>query len=77
MDKLDGKNNDIHEDTFDLINTVDSKYSDTLLKLKRTVDDVSGLEGQVEESLQELNFFFLGMGKVAADASKELEDLKI
>ena len=77
MDKLDEKNNEIHEDTLDMIHTVDSKYRDTLLKLRRTVDDVSELEGQVEDSLRELNFFFLGMGKVAADASKEFEEFRI
>jgi hypothetical protein len=77
VDKLDEKNNEIHEDTLDMINTVDSKYRNTLLKLRRTVDGVSELEGQVEDSLRELNFFFLGMGKVAADAFKEFDEFRI
>ena len=64
VDKLGEKNNDIHEDTLDMIDTVDSKHRETLLKLIRTVDEVDELEDEVRESLKEFNFFFLGLGKL-------------
>ena len=76
LDKLDTKHQDIHEDTLDMIDTVDSKHRETLLKLIRTVDEVDELEEQVRDSLNEFKFFFLGLGKVAAYASKQLVELR-
>ena len=73
LDMLDTKHEDIHEDTVDMIDTVESQHRETVLKLIRTVGEVDELEGQVRESLKELKYFFLGLEKVAADASERLE----
>ena len=51
-------------------------YRETIGQLENTVQQVETLQGKVRQSLKELKIFLGGMGTVADNAVKELNNLK-
>ena len=49
----------------------------TIGQLGSTVQEVDKLQGKVRQSLKEMKIFLNGMGTVAANAVKELNNLKL
>ena len=50
---------------------------ETVNQLGNTVQQVDKLQGKVRQSLKEMKIFLNGMGTVAANAVKELNNLKL
>ena len=50
---------------------------ETVNQLGNTVQEVDKLQGKVRQSLKEMKIFLNGMGTVAANAVKELNNLKL
>ena len=52
-------------------------FRETVNQLGSTVQEVDKLQGKVRQSLKEMKIFLNGMGTVAANAVKELNNLKL
>ena len=76
LDMLDERNKNLHEQTFDKIDSVESAHRKSLINLMRTVDELSDLEAQIETSLKELHHFLNTISKVAVKTSSGLKKIQ-
>merc|ERR1711953_925887 len=66
-----------HAKALERIGQVDNNHRETVYQLGNTVQEVDKLQGKVRQSLKEMKIFLNGMGTVAANAVKELNNLKL
>ena len=76
LEMLDERNKNLHEQTFDKIDSVESAHRKSLINLMRTVDELSDLEAQIETSLKELYHFLSTISKVAVKTSSSLKKIQ-
>merc|ERR1711953_357580 len=77
LDTVDSRHSTNHAKALERIGQVDSHHRETIGQLENTVQQVETLQGKVRQSLKELKIFLGGMGTVADNAVKELNNLKL
>merc|ERR1712024_294729 len=77
LDTVDSRHSSNHAKALERIGQVDNNHRETVNQLGNTVHEVDKLQGKVRQSLKEMKIFLNGMGTVAANAVKELNNLKL
>merc|ERR1712156_710115 len=77
LDNVDSRHSSNHAKALERIGQVDNNHRETVNQLGNTVQEVDKLQGKVRQSLKEMKIFLNGMGTVAANAVKELNNLKL
>merc|ERR1712088_294032 len=77
LDNVDTRHSSNHAKALERIGQVDNNHRETVSQLGNTVQQVDKLQGKVRQSLKEMKIFLNGMGTVAANAVKELNNLKL
>merc|ERR1712183_301510 len=77
LDNVDSRHSSNHAKALERIGQVDNNHRETVNQLGSTVQEVDKLQGKVRQSLKEMKIFLNGMGTVAANAVKELNNLKL
>merc|ERR1712115_388356 len=77
LDGVEQTHSDRHSAALQNIESVDSAHRRTVTKLRQTADRVEELQGHLEASLGKLSMFLGNLGRVAGDASREMDRIKI